>query len=304
MVDNASKPEAKLEDVMAAMDVVDTLRHEQGIVERELDAQGRRARLLVRLRELYQAQGIDVSDQILEEGIDALEQERFEYKPIEQSLQTRLAHIWVSRHRWGKPVGFIIALCVVFYLIYYVLEVYPQSRAQAQLPTQIQLYLNQVQSDAVSSEVLAQAQAQASAANSAISNENYTDARSLLNQLASTSNRLKAEYEIRVVSRPNENSGVWRIPPNNPDGRNFYIIVEAFDYNNKVVSVDVLNEENNKREHVDVWGIRVSEDIFYTIAADKQDDGIIQNNVVGQKKRGYLEPSYSINTSGSTITEW
>ena len=59
MVNTVAKPEAQLEDVMAAMDVVDTLRHEQSIAERELDSQGRRERLLQRLRELYTAQGIE-----------------------------------------------------------------------------------------------------------------------------------------------------------------------------------------------------------------------------------------------------
>jgi len=73
---------APLEDLMAAMDVVDTLRHDQSIAERELDGQERRNRLLERLRELYSAQGIEVPDHVLEEGIDALEQERFKYQAV------------------------------------------------------------------------------------------------------------------------------------------------------------------------------------------------------------------------------
>jgi len=36
---------APLEDLMAAMDVVDTLRHDQSLAERELDGDGRRERL-------------------------------------------------------------------------------------------------------------------------------------------------------------------------------------------------------------------------------------------------------------------
>jgi len=99
MTNKAVSPETQLEDVMAAMDVVDTLRHEQGIAERELDSEGRRERLLNRLRDLYQAQGIEVSDRILEEGINALEEERFEYVGVESNWQTKLAHVWVSRYR-------------------------------------------------------------------------------------------------------------------------------------------------------------------------------------------------------------
>ena len=65
-----------LDEVMLAMDVVDTIRHRQLIVERELDAAGRRERLIERLREIYTAQGIEVTDAALAAGVDALEQQQ------------------------------------------------------------------------------------------------------------------------------------------------------------------------------------------------------------------------------------
>lgn len=304
MTNSDTKLQTQLEDVMAAMDVVDTLRHQQGIAERELDTQGRRERLLNRLRDLYQAQGIEVPDHILEEGIDALEQDRFEYVPVKPGWRTKFAYLWVSRERWGKPVSFFAGLCLVFWLIYFITDVLPDRRAKAELPDRIDLYLTQINADAKDSELNELAQEQAVLANRSIQNGEVDQAKIMVERLASIASRLQAEYQIRVVSRINENSGVWRIPPNNPDVRNFYIIVEGIDYKGEPVSVDVLNEENNQREYVKIWGIRVSENTFYKIAADKQDDGIIQNNVVGNKKHGYLEPIYTISTSGSTITEW
>ena len=48
----------------------------------------------------------------------------------------------------------------------------------------------------------------------------------------------------------------------------------------------------------------MSEETFYKVAADKNDDGIIQGNKVGKKAIGYLKPVFSIPTSGATITEW
>jgi len=88
------------------------------------------------------------------------------------------------------------------------------------------------------------------------------------------------------------------------NGLNYYLIVEAIDKRNNVVAVDVLNEENNKRQRKKVWGLRVNETTFQKIAADKRDDGIIQNNKVGQKTLGYLKPTFNIATTGATITEW
>ena len=40
------------------------------------------------------------------------------------------------------------------------------------------------------------------------------------------------------------------------------------------------------------------------IAADKQDDGIIQANILGRKAAGELEPDYGVATNGAAITDW
>ncbi|MGB5297749.1 MAG: DUF6384 family protein, partial [Thiogranum sp.] len=73
------KPKQPLDDVMLAMDVVDTLRRRRRLVERELDAEGREQDLKQRLRKIYTAQGIEVPDHVLEEGVAALKEERFVY---------------------------------------------------------------------------------------------------------------------------------------------------------------------------------------------------------------------------------
>ena len=65
-----------------------------------------------------------------------------------------------------------------------------------------------------------------------------------------------------------------------------------------------MDEETNRSKRVSTWGLRVSEETFFKVAADKQDDGIIQNNIVGSKKLGQMEPSFSIATTGGTITKW
>jgi hypothetical protein len=115
--------------------------------------------------------------------------------------------------------------------------------------------------------------------------------------------QLNQEYDIRVISRPNENSGVFRNPPGNK-ARNYYLIVEAIDKQNRVLELSIVNQENNKAARKKTWGLRVSEDTFYKVASDKRDDGIIQNNKVGRKLAGYLQPEFSIPTTGATITEW
>ena len=50
--------------------------------------------------------------------------------------------------------------------------------------------------------------------------------------------------------------------------------------------------------------VRVDEATYERAVADKQDDGIIQNNLVGRKRRGVLEREYTVPTTGAAITEW
>ena len=49
--------------------------------------------------------------------------------------------------------------------------------------------------------------------------------------------QLVQEYELRIVSREGVRSGVWRVPQNNPNARNYYVIVEAVTADGKRLTV-------------------------------------------------------------------
>lgn len=295
---------AALEDIMVAMDVVDTLRHQEKLVARELDGDGRRERLLSRLKDMYAAQGIDVPDHVLEEGISALEQERFQYQAVPSSWRTRVARLWVSRTRWSKPVGFLAVLAAIFYGVYFTAEVLPQRQLLSGLPAQIGASLTHIRSIAKTPEIVAEAERIAANARSALTAGNTEVAESVVANLTSLEAQLSQSYRLRIVVRPNKQSGIWRQPPTNTSGRNYYLIVEAIDARNRPIELTIFNEESNKAARVTSWGLRVDEETFYRVAADKKDDGIIQDNIVGQKPVGALQPEYLVATSGATITEW
>ena len=82
-----------LDDVMLAMDVVDTLRRRERMVLKELDETGREEDLKRRLRSIYAQQGIDVPDHVLEQGVAALKEDRFTYKPPQAGIARRLAPV-------------------------------------------------------------------------------------------------------------------------------------------------------------------------------------------------------------------
>ena len=113
MSDVTAKPAAPLDEVMLAMDVVDTLRHRQDLATRELGTDANERQLIDRLRDIYHQQGIEVPDHILKEGVAALQESRFVYDPPKPGFGASLARLYVGRKTWGKPVGAVLAALLV-----------------------------------------------------------------------------------------------------------------------------------------------------------------------------------------------
>lgn len=296
--------EAPLEDLMVAMDVVDTVRHRQLIVDRELDADARRERLMQRLREIYAAQGIEVSEAALESGVAALEEERFRYAPKTSGAGVRFAKIYVRRGRWLRPLLLVVTLLAVVWAGWFFMVALPEHRVHAALPGKIDRTYATIVAQASGDVAPQLAEEYRGKAERAIAAGNYDLAEGLHGEMLNLRKRMEVAYEIRIVSRPNEVSGVWRVPAVNASARNYYLIVEAVSASGRTVAVPIRSEEDGNTRTVGTWGIRVSQSTFEAVAADKRDDGIIQGAMVGAKAAGRLEPDYTIDTTGATITQW
>lgn len=299
-----TKSQAPLDELMLAMDVVDTLRHRELVLERELSADDRDRRLLERLREIYTAQGIAVTDAVLEQGVRALREERFVYPGPEPGVGRALATLYVTRNRWGKWVGGLALLAAAALLGYQLLVRGPELRAMSELPADLDGAYQGIVVSTDDERVLGDASALLADGRAAVERRDFDEARDTVGQLRALSARLQQQYELRVVSRPGEQSGVWRVPSENPGARNYYLIVEAIGPDGRAVTVPIRNEEDGRTRQVRTFGLRVDEGTFERVAADKRDDGIIQESVVGVKRRGELEPEYRVATTGATITDW
>ena len=304
MAETATRDRAPLDEVMLAMDVVDTLRHRERVIERELGAENREQRLTERLREIYASQGIEVSDDVLAQGVRALREERFAYAPPEPGPGRALAVLYVTRGRWGKWVGGTAAVFAAVLLAYQVLVRGPELRSIEALPAELRVAHQSVIDVAAEPEALSDAMAIAGVGEAALRRSEYDEAREAVAELRDLRERLELQYELRVVSRPGELSGVWRIPEDNAAAENYYLIVEPVTADGSTLTVPVQNEEDGRVHSVSRWGLRVDEETFRRVAQDKQDDGIIQQAVVGMKRRGALEPEYSVPTTGAAITDW
>jgi hypothetical protein len=298
-VSTPASPGAKqpLDDIMLAMDVVDTIRRRERVLQRELDAEGREEDLKERLRKIYQAQGIDVPDHVIAQGVAALKEGRFVYTPPADGIGKKLALLYVSRGRWGKWALGALGALIVAGTAYYATVVAPT----ADLPRRIEALHAEVLQVAATDDARVAAGKLLAAGQAALRDEDTGRAKAVLASLDDLRDRLDQEYRLRIVNRPGEHTGVWRVPDVNTAARNYYIVVEPIDVRGDVLTVPV---ETGRTERVKKWGLRVDERTFDAVANDKKDDGIIQRDSFGAKRRGALVPEYEMPTTGAAITQW
>ena len=414
----------ELSEVMIAMDVVDTLRHQRSLVERELHSDDREAELIEKLRKIYAGQGLEVSDEVIAEGVKAMREERFTYTPPTGGLSTTLARIYVNRGRWAKRALFLLIAVAVAWAGYRYLYLMPAERGRSRLvqelksqvagqkerivtlteringltgeleealqsvpasvlpparriadgarqslasaarelgaaeklgptagidPNNLETYATKIQQRLAEQKgIIDRAQndvegAQAAIGSirslgtdfkdleslrvealkavrekgvaqkidalynnalSAVKSGDLETAKTARNALQYTRDMLNKEYTLQIVSRPGTPSGVWRYPVDSRTARNYYLIVEAVSPSGQRLKLPITSEEDGKVRSLSEWGLRVEPQVYDQVRQDKQQDGIVNNKVVGFKKRGYLTPDYTVATTGDTITEW
>ncbi len=106
-----------------------------------------------------------------------------------------------------------------------------------------------------------------------------------------------SEYEIVIVG------GVWRYH-NELDGvRNYYLRVQAVAGDGQQLPVTVRNEEDGSTARVTEWAERVPKEVYDRIANDRQDNGIIDDDDFGFKRRGFVTAERNYEDLGQ-ITRW
>lgn len=131
-------------------------------------------------------------------------------------------------------------------------------------------------------------------------------ARSELDEVAT---RLAEEYTVTIVDRQGEKSGFERLYNGRVSG--YYLVVEALDRNGTALRRSIVNTETKNREQVTRWGEEVSQEVWERIVADKQKDGVVDENVVAKKLRGIMSEEFVLDggrgkpiAKGRRVTKW
>jgi hypothetical protein len=308
----ATAEKAPLDEVMLAMDVVDTLRHRQDLVERELAGDAREKQLIEKLREIYQQQGIEVTDAVLAEGVKALDESRFVYTPPKPSLGVSLAKLYVGRKKWG-PAALAIALILVVGLGGYFFAYRPYQQAQVEgarvelsekLPAQMDALYQSIFEETKVQQAVTEAEQMRTRGKTAAAEGNRAGAEQAIASLTGLRDQIRQEYQLRIVNREGQKTGFWTFPEINTAATNYYVVVEAIGDDGKPLTLSVTNEENGETENVAIWGVRVPESTYRSVENDKKDDGILQRNILGLKEYGFLDVDYVMPVLGGAVTRW
>ena len=303
------------DDVMLAMDVVDTLRHRKLALD-DILAKDDEA-LIDKIRGIYRDQGIDVSDHTIRDAVDALKEERFSYKPPTKGWRLRLAYAYIDRAKWGKRIALVSVIGALVVAANYAFESYKERKRQteiearkaserefAELAAESGILIQRARDLAETPDAKNAVESVAGSLTFAIEQRDHTAAKHTTSELRNLTRDIGAAFDIRIVSRSGEKSGVFRVPEDNPRARNYYIIVEAIDRSGNPVQISITSEEDGSTQRVSTWGIRVVSSVFERVKQDKLDDGIIQNVRFGSKRSGALNPDYLFPVEGGSILRW
>ncbi len=308
-----SQSKSQIDPKILTMDVVDLLRKERELTGHDLTETMSEDELSLHLQSIYEAQGIDIIDDVVIDGIAAYKDQRYVYQPPRKGLSRKLALLYINRRKW---LPLLLTLTLIFgsiTAINYVGFVRPQKVESERIEKLIAQTLpdNLAEKHAAAIEIAAtddlksQADQLLALGQDALDKRDVQTAQRMSQELATFSDDLRQAYQIRIVSRPGEYSGVFRI---NHDGgqevRNYYLIVEGVAADGNLVNVQITSEEDQRTKRTKIWGVRVSENVFNRVAADKRDDQIIQDAIIGQKQRGHLTPEYSTETLSGLILDW
>jgi hypothetical protein len=304
-------PPATLDDLMLAMDVVDTLRHRERLVERELNEEMREEQLIDRLRTLYKSQGIEVPDSIIAEGVKALKENRFVYTPPRPSFRRGLATLWVKRATYGKWLAGGLAGLLLILGFYYFGIVRPREQAAEAarieiaetLPRDLTAAHRAVTAETQVASVHQQADAILAEGRTALDRGNAEAARAAVAELDRLAAQLRQEYVLRIAGRPQDQTGFFREHAKFK-GRAYFIVVDAVDRAGNSVQLPIRNDETNQTETVSRFAVRVPYETFESVRNDKARNGIVQNTRMAEKRRGVLEPEFQMPVLEGRITRW
>ncbi|MBC8117406.1 MAG: hypothetical protein H7062_23660, partial [Candidatus Saccharimonas sp.] len=311
-----SPPQITLDEMLRVMDVATELRKQRETVEKEFAVDETKQMLRERLLAATSITGERVSEVEVDTAITQYFDTLYTYREPPASFNKTLAHLYVRRGQLSVTLVMVLALAGVgWYMLHTSAgmfsrtarsyrEAVQQATSPADLSRRLQDNAKERAAELEKSVREMTDRIRAVSRDAEIPREvdrllreldvmkQQLDVKSLteLSRLTtSLLNQLNEAYEVHIVSRPNEKSGIDRYFEDAEGKRvsGFYVIVEARDGSGNAIPRRVRNGETQQLEQVTRWAERVPQEIYDRIKADKKADGVLNETLFAVKQRGY-----------------
>ena len=289
-------------EMLRVMDAAQVI-HERRAALEEHEAFDREATIR-EIQVMYEELGDLVDAETIEKALDEYLTQRYAFTPAPAGLRRNLALLYIRR---GWVATRVILPTAAAATLVWGGFAYVEGRAQriqeleaaalVTLETDIDRLRDAVLAVAAEDLVRERADALGQEATAQIAAGNTDALRTTAARLENLHDLVAAEYRLEVTG------GQWRYPDNNRNIRNYYLIVRALDADGQLVTIPVRNEETGGTRRVSEWGERVPQEVYDRVAADKQDNGIIDDEEFGFKPRGFITAERRHPDVGQ-ITEW
>lgn len=307
-----------MQDMLRIMDVASALRRERETAEAQLDLDTVKARLRERLLATAVAAGETVTPAEVDAAIEHYFRRQHRYADPPAGWGSFWAHVWVARN--GVLLGLAFAVLLIGGSVALAgwlsgrpaaplaksaplaaIPTAPPQRAPSSEPDSAAKPAPAVDRDwpafeaalaaaralAADDDARGRVERIAAAGTAAHGNTDVAGLRAARRDLDALRARLEETYEVRIVSRPGEQSGVDRYF----DGRlsGYYVIVEAVQPDGRVLPRAIRNAETGRTDRVTKWGEQVGDAVWQRIVADKQADGVVDEALFAAKRAGVFD---------------
>ena len=286
-------------EVLRVMDAAQII-HERQAALKEHEAFDREATIRD-IQLMYEELGDLVDADTIEKALDEYLSQRYAYTPAPRGLRRNLALLYIKR---GWVAARVIlptaaAATIVWGAFAYVEGVNQrmqelEAAALVTLEADVERLHEALLASAAEDLVRERAAALDAAAESQRAAQDADALERTAERFQNLHDLVAAEYRIEITG------GAWRTRDNI---RNNYLVVRALDADGRAVTVPIRNEETGATRRVSEWGERVPQEVYDRVAADRQDNGIIDDEEFGFKRRGFITAERRYPDVGQ-ITEW
>lgn len=291
---------AELEKTLRMMDVADQIRRTRQRIEEHLEDTDRE-KIRQQLLDRYRAMGHTADPALLDAAIDTVLAQQNRFRPPVPGLGTRLARLYVRRRQLALTVGLPLLILIVVVAVGAV-TVFGVRSARAARASRLEQRIEQSVNNAAS--LLARVREIAKDPQAVSLAEGY---HAEAEQSAAAGDRRRVEQATRnlrdLLDRLEQQYTLIIVRGRERDNVRHYLIVQAITADGRSLQVKIRNEESGETEEVTEWGERVSRELYDRVRQDYADDRVLDDNVFGHKRRGFLEPERLYESAGQ-ITRW